>query len=191
MFLAFASFLLSTLPALVGYTAPANSSGVWLEVPYVRQTEEGCGSASISMLLQYWSAHGAPIAAERADAESIQKQLYSRKAHGIFASDMERYFRESGFREFAIRGEWSDLRQHLEQGRPLIISIQASAKAGGSKAPLHFVVVTGMDWEREAVFINDPARGKLLRMERQEFEKEWEAGRKWMLLAVPAAVNSL
>jgi ABC-type bacteriocin/lantibiotic exporter with double-glycine peptidase domain len=142
------------------------------------------------MLLQYWNAHGAPVEAGRADAESIQKQLYSRKAHGIFASDMERYFRESGFREFAIRGEWSDLRQHLEQGRPLIVSIQPDGKRNRAKTPLHYVVVTGMDWEREAVFVSDPARGKLLRIERQEFEKEWEAARKWMLLVVPTAVNS-
>ena len=185
MFRAFAAFLLSTLPALLSHAAPAKSSGVWLEVPYVKQTEDGCGSASIAMLLQYWGARGTPIAAGRADAEAIQKQLYSRKARGIFASDMERYFRESGFREFAVRGEWSDLRRHLEQGRPLIVSIQP----GTSKVPLHYVVVTGMDWEREAVFVNDPARGKLLRIERQEFEKEWEATRKWMLLAVPATAN--
>ena len=188
MFLAFARLLLSTLPALAGNAAPANSSGVWLEVPYVKQTEDGCGSASISMVLQYWSAHGVPTPAERADAELIQKQLYSRKARGIFASDMERYFRDTGFREFAVRGEWNDLRQHLEQGRPLIVSIQPGGKRD-AKAPLHYVVVTGMDWEREAVFVSDPARGKLMRIERQEFEKEWEAARKWMLLAVPAAAN--
>src|SRR6266851_4328774 len=171
----FAGFLLGLFPALFTQAAPAKSSGVWLEVPYVKQTEDGCGSAAIAMLLQYWSAHGTPI----------QKQLYSRKARGIFASDMQRYLRESGFREFAIRGEWSDLRQHLEQGRPLIISIQP----GSAKVPLHYVVVTGMDWEREAVFVNDPARGKLLRIERQEFEKEWQAARNWMLLAVPGAAD--
>ena len=185
MFHVFAGFLLSILAAPFGQAAPAKSSGVWLEVPYVKQTEDGCGSASIAMLLQYWSAHGSPIDAGQADVAAIQKRLYSRKAHGIFASDMERYLRESGFREFAIRGEWSDLRQNLEQGRPLIVSIQP----GSSKVPLHYVVVTGMDWQREAVFVNDPARGKLLRIERKEFEKEWEAARKWMLLAVPAAAN--
>jgi predicted double-glycine peptidase len=189
MFRSFAGFLLSILPALLSQAASAKSSGVWLEVPYVKQTEDGCGSASIAMLLQYWGAHGTPIAGGRADAEAIQKQLYSRKARGIFASDMERYFRDSGFREFAIRGEWNDLRQHLEQGRPLIISIQVSSQPGKSRVPLHYVVVTGMDWEREAVFVNDPARGKLLRIERQEFEREWEAARKWMLLAVPGAAN--
>ncbi len=178
-------FLLAFFPTLFAQAAPAKSSGVWLEVPYVKQTEDGCGSAAIAMLLQYWSAHGTPVAAGRADATAIQKQLYSRKARGIFASDMQRYLRESGFREFAIRGEWSDLRQHLEQGRPLIISIQP----GSAKVPLHYVVVTGIDWEREAVFVNDPARGKLLRIERQEFEKEWQAARNWMLLAVPATAN--
>jgi predicted double-glycine peptidase len=189
MLRAFAGFLLSVFPAVFAQAAPAKSSGVWLEVPYVKQTEDGCGSASIAMLLQYWSAHGTAIAVGRADAAAIQKQLYSRKARGIFASDMERYFREAGFREFAIRGEWSDLREHLEQGRPLIVSIQPGIQTGSVKLPLHYVVVTGMDWEREAVFVNDPARGKLLRIERPEFEREWEAARKWMLLAVPAAAN--
>jgi predicted double-glycine peptidase len=172
--------------AVFGQSAPEGSAaGIWLDVPYVKQTEDGCGSASIAMLLQYWSAHGASVAADRADAAAIYRKLYSRKARGIFASDMERYFQESGFREFAVRGAWSDLREHLEQGRPLIISMQP----GSVKAPLHYVVVTGMDWQREAVFVNDPARGKLLRVERQEFEKEWQAARNWMLLAVPASAN--
>jgi predicted double-glycine peptidase len=189
MFQPFAGILLGVLPALFAQAAPAKNSGVWLEVPYVKQTEDGCGSASIAMLLQYWNAHGTSIAEGRANVSAIQKQLYSRKARGIFASDMERYFRDSGFREFAIRGEWRDLREHLEHGRPLIVSIQPDGQPSGLKAPLHYVVVTGMDWDREAVFVNDPARGKLLRIERQEFEKEWEAARKWMLLAVPTATN--
>lgn len=161
------------------------TAGVWLDVPFLKQTEEGCGSAAIAMLLQYWGAHGTPIASGRDDAAAIQKQLYSRKAHGIFASDMERYLKESGFRAFALRGAWSDLREHLSQGRPLVISLQPRLQPGSAKAPLHYVVVTGMDWQREAVFVNDPARGKLLRIERTEFEKEWLAARNWMLLAVP------
>ena len=185
MLITFAGFLLSIFPAFLTQAASAKASGVWLEVPYVKQTEEGCGSASIAMLLQYWGAHGAAIEADRTDVTAIQKRLYSRKAHGIFASDMERYFRDSGFREFAITGGWTDLREHLEQGRPLIVSIQP----GSAKVPLHYVVVTGMDWEREAVLVNDPARGKLLRIERQEFEKEWQAARNWMLLAVPLSAN--
>ena len=147
-----------------------NKAGVWLDVPYIKQTEEGCGSASLAMLLQYWTAHGADMPAERSDADAIQKKLYNEKAHGIYASDMERYMKESDFRE------------NLPLGRPLIVSLQPEK----NKGPYHYVVVTGMDFEREAVFVNDPARGKLVRIERADFEKEWQAVGNWMLLAVPS-----
>lgn len=161
--------------------APQESAGVWLDVPFVKQSEDGCGSAAISMVLQYWSAHGVRVESGRADAEAIQKQLYSGKARGIFASDMAAYLRASGFDVYLVNGNWSDLQQHLKQGRPLIVSLQP----GRAKAPLHYVVVTGIDWLHDAVFVHDPARGKLLRVERVDFEKQWQSNRNWMLLAVP------
>src|SRR6266436_6553909 len=79
-------------------TEPQEKAGIWLDVPYVKQTEDGCGSAAISMLLQYWTAHGVSIDSQRADSSAIQKLLYSRQVRGIRASDMERYLRS---REFA------------------------------------------------------------------------------------------
>lgn len=162
-------------------TASQDSAGVWLDVPFVKQSEDGCGSAAISMLLQYWNAHGVRVDAQRADAAAIQKRLYSRKARGIFASDMETYLKASGFKVFLTDGNWEELQEHVKQGRPLIVSLQP----GSARAPLHYVVVTGVDWQRDAVFIHDPARGKLLRVERAEFEKQWRPNRNWMLLAVP------
>jgi ABC-type bacteriocin/lantibiotic exporter with double-glycine peptidase domain len=178
--------LVSAFAVLLVPLWAAETAGVWLDVPFIKQTAEGCGSASIAMLLQYWSAHGSAVAPGRDDAAAIQKLLYSRKGHGIFASDLEQYLTQSGFRVFTLRGEWTDLRQHLTQGRPLIISIEPAT----AHAPLHYVVVTGMDWRRDAVFVNDPARGKLLRIERPEFEKEWLAARNWMLLAVPSNTSA-
>ena len=164
-----------------GTASGAEKAGIWLDVPFVRQTEDGCGSAAISMLLQYWNAHGAGIASQRADSTAIQKQLYSHKIRGIRASDMESYLKESGFRVFPLSGDWKDLLEQLKQGRPLIASLQP----GRAKTPLHYVVVTGIDWQSGAVFINDPARGKLLRIAREDFEKQWRANRNWMLLALP------
>ncbi len=161
--------------------APQETAGVWLDVPYVKQSEDGCGSAAISMLLQYWSAHGAGIDLQRADTAAIQKKLYSRKARGIHASDMESYLKASGFRVFPLNGDWKDLLDQLKQGRPLIASLQP----GSARAPLHYVVVTGIDWQNGAVFINDPARGRLLRVAREDFEKQWRPNRNWMLLALP------
>ncbi len=162
-------------------TGPQETAGVWLDVPYVKQSEDGCGSAAISMLLQYWNAHGVGIDSQRADAAAIQKQLYSRKVRGIRASDMESYLKDSGFRVFPLNGDWKDLLEQLKQGRPLIASLQP----GSARTPLHYVVVTGIDWRSGAVFINDPARGKLLRVAREDFEKQWRPNRNWMLLALP------
>ena len=150
-------------------------------MPFVKQSEDGCGSAAISMVLQYWSGHGVQIDAQRADAASIQKQLYSRKARGIFASNMESYLNDSGFKVFLLDGSWADLEEHLKQGRPLIVSLQP----GTAKSPLHYAVVAGIDWQHDAVFVHDPARGKLLRIERADFEKQWRSNRNWLLLAVP------
>jgi ABC-type bacteriocin/lantibiotic exporter with double-glycine peptidase domain len=178
--IAFGLFLLLFLGPAVR-TAPQEKAGIWLDVPYVKQTEDGCGAAAISMLLQYWNAHGAGTDTERSDASAIQKQLYSRKVRGIHASDMESYLKESGFRVFPLNGDWKDLLEQLKQGRPLIASLQP----GSAKTSLHYVVVTGIDWQNGAVFINDPARGKLLRVARGDFEKQWRPNRNWMLLALP------
>jgi predicted double-glycine peptidase len=150
----------------------------------VQQTEDGCGSASISMVIRYWNAQGAQVEIQRSNADAIQKQLYSPKARGIFASDLQKYLEDSGFRVFALQGDWKDLQEQLSQGRPLIVSLQP----GKQKSPLHYVVVAGIDWQAEVVFVNDPARGKLLRIARAEFEKEWRSNRNWMLLAVPEKI---
>ena len=159
--------------------APQETAGVWLDVPFVKQSEDGCGSAAISMILQYWNAQGVRIDARRADAQAIQKQLYSPKARGIFASDIENYLKGSGFQVFVLAGSWMGLEENLRQGRPLIVSLRPGGRSR------HYVVVTGIDWQHDAVFIHDPARGKLLRVERAEFEKQWRSNRNWMLLAVP------
>ena len=94
---------------------------------------------------------------------------------------MERYFREKGFRTFTIRGEWEDLKQHLDKGRPLIVALKP---AGGGTA-LHYVVVTGLDQEQHVVMVNDPAQRQLLKLDLPGFEREWSAAGKWTLLALP------
>jgi predicted double-glycine peptidase len=165
--------------------AQRNSSGIWLDVPFVAQSADGCGSAAISMILQYWNAHGTTVDSARSNVDAIQRLLYSRKARGIYASDMEKYVRESGFTVFVVRGTWDDLSTHLKQGRPLIVGLQPGAK----KSSLHYVVAVGMDWQNPAVFVHDPARGRLLRTERAEFEKEWQPLGNWTLFAVPAQAN--
>ncbi len=155
------------------------SVGVWLEVPYVHQEKDGCGSAALAMVLRYWQTKNVPIAEERSDPAKIQRELYAAKPRGIYASDMERYMRDSGFDVFAFRGEWSDLRTHILKGRPLIAGLKRKGQ------PAHYLVIVGIDPENAAALVNDPEQGSMLRIERAEFEKSWQGTENWTLLAVP------
>ena len=152
-----------------------------LNVPFIAQPKNGCGAASIAMVMEYWQRGNRGKTHPSANVDAIQRALYSSKAKGIFASAMVGYFEDAGYRSFAIRGRWSDLRDNLEKGRPLIVGLAPE----GAHDPLHYVVVAGMDWRNNWIFINDPAERKLLKMGRADFEKQWSATRNWTLLAVP------
>lgn len=171
--------LFGALLPLLCAVAMAGASGLWLDVPYIHQEKDGCGSASLAMVLRYWHSKNVSVAEGRADPIRIQRELYAAKPRGIYAVDMERYLRESGFDAYAFRGDWSDMRSHLAKGRPLIAGLKPKG------APAHYVVVVGIDPEDVRVLVNDPERGRLLRVERTEFEKAWQGTRNWTLLAVP------
>jgi ABC-type bacteriocin/lantibiotic exporter with double-glycine peptidase domain len=164
--------------ALLSVAGTTRPDAIWLDVPFVRQEKDGCGAASISMVMQYWNRDKDEQLSARADPRVIQRALFSKEAKGIFASAVQRYFEEAGFRAFAFKGEWIDLKNHLLQGRPLVVCLKG-------KDTLHYVVVAGLDWQQNLVFVNDPARRKLLRLDRSSFEKSWSAARNWTLLALP------
>jgi ABC-type bacteriocin/lantibiotic exporter with double-glycine peptidase domain len=162
---------------LGGVLFAAEQPGVWLDVPFMKQEKNGCGAASIAMVMQYWHRQQGTVASD--DPEQIQRALYSRQAHGVYALAMEHYFEQHGFRTFAFRGEWKDLKEHLEKGRPLIVALNTG------HGNLHYVVVAGLNWQQGVVLKNDPAERKLLKQERSNFEKQWKAAGNWTLLAVP------
>ena len=177
--------LLVIFAAGAGLALAAETAAIWIDVPFIAQSKDGCGSASISMVLQYWEQKDGQAGQSAADPEKIQSALFSRAMGGIPASSMQNYFQESGYRVFVFQGEWEDLKHHLERGRPLIVSLKAS----GPRGPLHYVVVVGIDSERGYVFVNDPAQQKMLRISRKGFESEWNSTRNWTLLALPQENN--
>lgn len=169
------------------WAAPAVPAGagpaIWIDVPFVQQTTDGCGSASLSMVMRYWDRKEGRTVAADAEETKIQAALFSRAAKGIFASSMRDYLQRSGYQAFAFRGKWSDFEHQLALGRPMIVGLQASRAHG----PLHYVVVVGVDPQRNYLFMNDPAQQKMLRISREGFEQEWRATDNWTLLAVPKA----
>ena len=165
---------------LCGFVFSAEPAAIWLDVPFVKQTKDGCGAASIAMVMQYWANHGVRVPATQSDADTIFHLLYSSQARGIYASKLEAYLQQNGFRTFAISGRWDDLQKHLQKGRPLIVALKP-----GSGETLHYVVVAGVDDSQNLIMLNDPAQRKLLKAERASFEKDWSGTNNWLLLAVP------
>lgn len=162
----------------------AGAAGLWLDVPFVPQQKNGCGAASIAMVMQYWDRQqGLPLAAG-ADPARIMRALYSPAAHGIFASAMLDYFQSNGYRAFAFAANAGDMERQLRSGRPLIIALKPD-----SNSSLHYVVVVGLDPPHQLVLVNDPAQRKLLKEDQSQFDREWKAAGSWALLAVPRAGN--
>ena len=166
--------------SLSGALLAAEGSSLWLDVPFVRQEKNGCGAASIAMLMEYWQRQPGQTLPSLPKPGEIFSDLYSKEARGIYAAEIASYFQQHGFRTFAFAGESSDLEHHLEKGRPLIVALEP--KPG---ARLHYVVVAGLNSSDNIVLLNDPAERKLLKRARSEFDKEWKAAGNWTLLAVP------
>jgi ABC-type bacteriocin/lantibiotic exporter with double-glycine peptidase domain len=156
-------------------------AAMWIDVPFVAQPREGCGAASLSMVMQYWAAKQSRPPSADSDVAPIQRELYSKSENGIPAERMSDYLRRHGFQVFAFPGKWSDLEEQIAKGRPLIVALKPEGQS-----ELHYVVIDGVDSARGLVTMNDPAVRKLLNEERSRFEREWRATHNWTLLAVPA-----
>jgi ABC-type bacteriocin/lantibiotic exporter with double-glycine peptidase domain len=173
------------LAAGVGFALAAETPSLWIDVPFVAQVKNGCGSAAMAMVMEYWEKKTGRSASGAEDAGKIQAALYSPAEEGVPASAMKRYFEDAGYRTFAFVGDWGELGHHLERGRPLIVSLKAS----GPHGPLHYVVVVGIDSAKGYIYVNDPAQQKMLRLSREGFESEWSATEHWTLLAVPRSAD--
>jgi ABC-type bacteriocin/lantibiotic exporter with double-glycine peptidase domain len=172
---------LAVVMCLCGIAFSGERSGIWLDVPFIQQEKNGCGAAVIAMVMGYWKTAQPASHLDSVDPSEVQRELFSRPAHGIYASELQNYFEDHGFQAFAFQGDWDLLRSHLEKGRPLIAALQP----GKGETSLHYVVVTGVDWQNNLVMLNDPAQKKLLKVDRKQFEQEWSKVRRWTLLAVP------
>ena len=158
------------------FTLAAALAAEPLAVPFVAQQKNGCGAASVSMVMQYWA--GQRSGTQYPDPAAVYASLYDPALRGIPLVEMKRYFEGQRFRAYTLHGEWADLAAHVGKGRPVSVSLK---KRGAG--PMHFAVVTGTTPDQ--VLLNDPTRQKTTRMKRPAFEKLWRKADRWMLLAVP------
>ncbi len=152
----------------------AEPLSVRLEVPFFRQDKNGCGAASVAMVLHYWKpARSVP------SPEDVYRRLYDAQRNGIPLTEMRSYLQSQGFNAFTLRAQWPDVESHLAKRRPVVVGLRK--KKDGL---LHYATMVGI--ERESVWLNDPTRKKPHRMKRTDFEKHWALADRWILIAAPS-----
>ena len=170
------AFLTVALPFAAYPSAP-----LVLDVPLVRQKKEGCGAASLAMVLDYWRAAHPELALPPADPDALYHALYSAEHKGIPAAALIRHLDQIGFHALPLNATRTDIEAQLGQGRPMIAALKDGPR-------LHYVVVRGI--EPAAIWINDPWDGKPHRLPWRSFDQRWEGGARWLLLAVPRSSSS-
>ena len=160
---------------LAGATASAADRS--LAVPFFSQQQNGCGAASVVMVMHYWGSLTSKPTTYPTAEEAFQR-LYQPERNGILLGDMKRYLEESGFRAFTFRGHLVDIEEHLGKGRPLIVTLKKRRTS-----PIHYVVVTGA--AADYITLNDPTRKRTTQLKWGEFERQWNEADRWMLLAAP------
>jgi ABC-type bacteriocin/lantibiotic exporter with double-glycine peptidase domain len=169
--------LLLSLCAAAFATDPPDS---WIDIPFVQQGRNGCGPASIAMVMQYWQARS--VRSSSRNVAEIVRVLQPDPKQGVRASAMVHYFEQNEYRAFAFSGAWADLEREVAKGRPVIVALKPDK--GNS---LHYVVIAGVNNNERVVLLNDPAQRKLLKEDRAQFEQEWKVTGFWTLLALPEA----
>lgn len=162
----------------------ASVYGASLDVPFVRQDKQGCGAASVAMVMQYWANQGADLPPGAMDPSVIYRLLYDPKLHGSSGEAMADYLRGHAFAAFAIEARWSDLASNISRGRPVIVGLKPS-----NDEPVHFVVVIGLEQNASKILFHDPARRASVPMGVAPFEAEWRRTGNWALIATPERIK--
>lgn len=110
-----------------------DSSSVRLDVPYVPQAQDNdCGPAALASLFRFYG--------QETSLEEITREIYLPVLNRTLLPDMENFARDLGFETLSGRGDVSLLKQSLEEGRPVIVLLEAGP--GMIRRP-HYIIVTG------------------------------------------------
>jgi tetratricopeptide (TPR) repeat protein len=142
-------------------------------VPFYPQDEFQCGPAALAMAL---TAAGVPRS-----PEALKDQVYLPGREGSLQADMLAATRRNGLPAYLLAPRLEDLLREVAAGHPVVVLQNLSF----GFAPIwHYAVVVGFDRPRNMLVLHS---GVTERMEMSlfTFERTWERGDYWALLALP------
>ena len=162
------------LQALLGSGSPARPQSAELDsVPFYPQEEYQCGPAALAMVLE---AGGRQI-----HPEALRPQVYLPDRQGSLQVEMLAGARRNGFVAVELKPSLSDLLAEIAAGNPAVV-LQNLAL---DWAPAwHYAVAIGYDLTAEQIVLRS-GTDRRLAMPLSTFERTWQRGGYWAMLALP------
>ena len=162
------------LQALLNEQSPALPQRTELDaVPFYAQDEYQCGPAALAMVLE---AGGKQI-----EPETLRSQVYLPDRQGSLQVEMLAAARRNGFVAVELNPKLSDLLAEIAAGNPAVV-LQNLAL---DWAPAwHYAVAIGYDLEERQIVLRSGTERRL-QLSLSTFERTWQRGGYWAMLALP------
>jgi tetratricopeptide (TPR) repeat protein len=142
-------------------------------VPFYPQEEYQCGPAALAMVLE---AGGKPV-----DPEALRQQVYLPDRQGSLQVEMLAAARRNGLVAVELNPKLADLLAEIAAGNPVVV-LQNLAL---DWAPAwHYAVAMGYDLGERQILLRS-GKERRLEMPLSTFERTWQRGGYWAMLALP------
>lgn len=146
-----------------------------LTVPFFPDRTDQCGPSALASVLAFWGAG--------VDPGRLKAAAYSARLKGSLPVDLLLTARERGMRAEMFDGTLARVKAELDAGRPVVAFINR----GWRSIPIgHFLVLTGYDDERGAVYAHSGGTRDAA-ISYRKFGSAWDKASRWGLLVQPPA----
>jgi hypothetical protein len=167
--------------ALVGLLAACVSphrDACRLEVPFVAQSPDRCGTAAVDMVLRFYGS--------KPDAEALDREIHIPALGGSIPALLVDAARQQGFAADATRSTEEEIQRLLAAGYPLILMLGPTGEAPQG----HFVVATGFQARTGALRVHSGSRPNQW-WPANTWSPRWERADRWMVWIRPAPTPPL
>lgn len=142
------------------------------EVPFIKQTKNHCGPASLAMILEYNN--------RTVDLKELSSQMVTPKARGTYATDLITAVRRQGMIAIKIN-DLKSLLTEVSAGNPVLVF----QNVGLSFMPKwHYAVVVGHDLDGPDVILHS-GENKFKKTDMRFFERTWSMTDYWAIVVIP------
>jgi predicted double-glycine peptidase len=144
-------------------------------VPHVRQLQNYCGPASLSMVLNFWGS--------QTNQKTIGQTVFDRKQQATNGGDLLVYARNLGYSAYSYNSNMNDLKWKLASGIPIIVQQYFATNDN----TYHFRVIIGYNDNDSTFTVSDPEETIETKISYSKFIRLWQDLGNWALLIVPSS----